>query len=282
MKENFKVALKKIGLYHPLQSSYRNFLSFLTRLKYRVAYRKYEGSGFVCNFCGAVYQQFVPEYPSADIAQAINDNKVIAGFGENVYCPNCLSKNRERLVKEIIDLYIGSSNKDILHFSPEKHLYKHLKTRARITTIDIEPGFYKTIDPSILQGDATRLQFADNSFDILIANHILEHIPDDITAMKEMLRVLRNGGVAVLQAPWSQTLPTTIEDRLIADPEKQARLYGQKDHVRIYTLKDYVSRLTAVGFTVKVIDSTELTAFSLHAIQEGEPVVLGYKSSIAQ
>ena len=231
----------------------------------------------MCNFCGAVYQQFVPEYPGADIEQAINGNKVIAGFGENVYCPNCLSKNRERLVKDVIDHYINCSNKDVLHFSPEKHLYKYLKTRARVTTIDIEPGFYKTIDPSILQGDATRLKFADNSFDILIANHILEHIPDDMTAMKEMFRVLRIGGVAVLQAPWSQTLPATIEDRSIAEPEKQARIFGQKDHVRIYTLKDYVNRLANAGFTIKVVSADELTAFSLHAIQKDEPAVLGYK-----
>lgn len=282
MKENFKVLLKKIGLYHPLQSFYRNVLSSLTRFKYRAAYRKYRGSGFECNYCGAIYQQFVPEYPGADIEHAINDGKVIAGFGENVYCPNCLSKNRERLVKDVMDHYIGGSNKDILHFSPERHLYKYLKNRSRVTTIDIEPGFYKTIDSSILQGDATRLGFADNSFDVIIANHILEHIPDDATAMKEMFRVLRNDGVAVLQAPWSRTLPTTIEDRSIADPEKQARLYGQKDHVRIYTLKDYVNRLTAAGFTVKVIDPQELAVFSLHAIQEGEPVVLGYKVSASE
>lgn len=278
MKENLKAILKMTGLYHPLQSSYRNFLLFLTRFKFRVTYGKYRGSGFVCNYCGAVYRQFAPEYPGVDIEQAINSNKVIAGFGENVYCPNCLSKNRERLVKVVMDHYIDCANKDILHFSPERHLYKCLKKRARVTTIDIEPGFYKTIDASILQGDATGLQFADNSFDILIANHILEHIPEDVKAMREMFRVLRNGGVAVLQAPWSQTLSATIEDRSIADPEKQARLYGQKDHVRIYTLQDYVSRLTSAGFTVKVIQANELTVFSCYAIQEGEPVVLGYKS----
>jgi predicted SAM-dependent methyltransferase len=202
---------------------------------------------------------------------------VIAGYGENVFCPNCLSKNRERLLKDVIDHFLDIRNKKILHFSPEKHLYRYLKNHANVLTIDIEPGFYKTIDPSIVYGDATSLQFEDQSFDIVLANHILEHIPEDMKAMKEIFRVLRNDGVAILQVPWSETLPATIEDPYIADPEKQARLYGQKDHVRIYNLTDYVARLCAAGFNTKVIPSESLQKFKIHAIQEKESVVLGYK-----
>jgi len=277
MKERLKRFLKSIGIYHPLQSSYRNSLSFLRNLTYRITYNKYKGSGFVCNFCGAAYQKFVPEYPSLDIQHAINSNNVIAGYGENVFCPNCLSKNRERLLKDVIDHFLEIRNKKVLHFSPEKHLYRYLKTQANIVTIDISPGFYKTIDPAILYGDATSLQFEDQSFDIVLANHILEHIPEDLKAMKEILRVLRNDGVAILQAPWSESLPATIEDPYIADPEKQARLYGQKDHVRIYSLNDYVARLRAAGFKTKVIPCESLEQFKIHAIQEREVVVLGYK-----
>jgi SAM-dependent methyltransferase len=277
MKENLKKLLKSIGIYHPLQSSYRNSLFFLQNLKYRITYKKYKGSGFVCNFCGAAYQKFVPEYPSLDIEQAINSNNVIAGYGENVFCPNCLSKNRERLLKDVMDHFLDLRNKKVLHFSPEKHLYQYLKTRANVTTIDILPGFYKTIDSSIVYGDATSLQFEDESFDLVIANHILEHIPEDLKAMKEMYRVLRNGGVAILQVPWSEILPATIEEPYIADPQRQARLYGQKDHVRIYSLNDYVARLSAAGFNTKVIPYESLEQFKIHAIQEKEHVVLGYK-----
>ena len=277
MNASIKQSLKKIGLYHPLQSAFRDSLSFLQRLRYKTSYRKYKGGGFECNFCGASYRRFVPEYPTADIEQAINSNKVIAGFGENVFFPNCLSKNRERLIKDVLDYYIDFAGKSILHFSPEKKLYQYVHSKARVTTIDLEPGFYKTIDPTIAQGDATQLHFPDEQFDIIIANHILEHIPDDEKAMKEIFRVLKRNGVAILQAPWSTNLPTTIEDRSIADPLQQAILFGQKDHVRIYTLPDYTSRLRRAGFTVNCIAPAELAQFQQHAIQEGEPVVLGYK-----
>lgn len=277
MRENIKSLLKKIGVYHPLQSSYRSSLSAFRRIKFQIGYRKYKGTGFVCNYCGAVYSRFVPEYPDKDIREAIEGNAVIAGFGENVFCPNCLSKNRERLVKHVMESYIDFTGKKILHFSPEKNLHKHLSAHAHVTTIDLEPGFYKAIDSTIIQGDATRLQFADNSFDVVVANHILEHIPDDVKAMSEILRVLKKDGVAVLQVPLSTTLQTTIEDVTINDPKKQAALYGQKDHVRIYTLEDYTHRLRTAGFIVRVITPEELAKFRIHAIQENEPVVLGYK-----
>jgi SAM-dependent methyltransferase len=277
MKESFKTLLKKAGWYHPLQSSYRNFLSWSSRLKYRFTYRKYKGSGFVCNFCGASYRKFVPEYPSADIKEAIISNKVIAGYGENVFCPNCMSKNRERLVKAVMGHYLDIRGKKILHFSPEKNLYRYLKTQCEVITVDISPGFYKTTDPAITYADATGLHFEDKSFGIVVANHILEHIPDDLKAMSEIYRVLKNGGVAILQAPWSEALPATIEEPFITDPQKQAKLYGQKDHVRIYTLNDYIKRLHSVGFDIKLIPCDSLKQFRIHAIQEREPAVLAYK-----
>jgi len=278
MKEQIKTFLKRLGLYHLLQSNYRATLELLTRSKNKLAYNKYKGSGFTCNYCGAVYQRFVPHYPAADIAESINSNKVIAGYGENVFCPNCMSKSRERLIKVAIDNFLDVENKELLHFSPEKKVYNYLKNKARVTTADISPAFYKNIDPSIRFADATKLDFADNSFDIIIANHILEHIPDDMKAMKEMFRVLKDNGVAILQVPWSQSLTTTIEDPLIDDPVKQAKLYGQKDHVRIYTLDSYTTRLGKAGFKVKVIPYSALMQFSMHALQENEPLVLGYKT----
>ena len=278
MKEQIKTFLKKLGLYHPLQSNYRATLDLIRRVKNKLTYNKYKGSGFTCNYCGAVYQRFVPHYPAADIAEAINSNKVIAGYGENVFCPNCMSKSRERLIKVAIDNFLDVENKELLHFSPEKKVFKYLKNKARVTTADISPAFYKNIDPSIRFADATKLEFDDNSFDVVIANHILEHIPDDLKAMKEIYRVLKDNGVAILQVPWSQTLATTIEDPLINDPVMQARLYGQKDHVRIYTLDNYTTRLGKAGFKVKVIPYSALMQFSMHALQENEPLVLGYKS----
>ena len=169
MKEQIKTILKKLGLYYIFQSNYRALLASFIRVKNKLSYSKYKGSGFTCNFCGAVYQHFVPDYPTTEIAEAINSNKVVAGYGENVFCPNCMSKNRERLVKVALDNFLEIENKKILHFSPEKKVFNYIKNKARVTTVDISPAFYKNIDASIKFADATKLDFDDKSFDIIMA-----------------------------------------------------------------------------------------------------------------
>ena len=277
MHPRLKSLLQAVNLYHPLQTAYRSSLSFLVRQYYRLTYAKYRGKGFVCNFCNAAYEKFIPEYPASDIENAIYSNNVIAGFGENVFCPHCASKNRERLTLDVTRTYIDVGNKKILHFSPERHLSRYLRKTAKVTSVDIDPGFYRHIDKAITYADATRLPFVENTFDVAIANHILEHIPDDQKAMKEIYRVLKTGGVAILQVPYSETIPHTIEEPSIADPVRQAARFGQRDHVRIYALNDYTARLGQAGFRVQLLTPDMLTPFRIHAIQEQETVILGYK-----
>jgi SAM-dependent methyltransferase len=291
MKENLKSILKKLRLYHPLQSAYRSGLSFIHNQYRKLTYSKYKVKlspasvpsnfppSFQCNFCNAAYTKFVPEYPTPDIAPAINNDNVIAGYGPNVYCPNCLSKNRERLIKAVLQTYLSIDGKKILHFSPEKHLFHFISKTAHVTTVDITPGFYRNIDDTIQYADATNLPFTNDSFDILIANHILEHIPEDVKAMKEMFRVLNAKGLAILQVPYSETLSVTLEDPYINDPARQAALYGQKDHVRIYSKTGYVQRLQQAGFYVTVLTPDILAPFRIYAIQENESVFLCSKQS---
>ena len=276
MKELAKRFLSMLGIYHPLQSGYRAMIDFFRKQHYRIRYRKWKGRGYRCNFCGSQYEKFVPEYPSANTRKPIVDHHVIAGYAEHALCPGCLSKNRERLVKAVFENLVPISGQ-ILHFSPEKNLFRFLQTKGTVTSADLMPGFYRNIDQAIQFADATQLPYAHERFDWVIANHILEHIPDDRKAMSEMFRVLRKGGTALLQVPYSETLPNSIEEPDINDPDRQERLFGQRDHVRIYALQDYLSRLASVGFQVRVISADELSQFRELAIQENESVILGYK-----
>jgi len=98
----------------------------------------------------------------------------------------------------------------------------------------------------------------------------MEHIPDDKKAMKEIFRVLKHGGFAVLQVPYSMILDNTIEDPAIDNPQLQSALYGQRDHVRIYQLRDYVARLESAGFIVKQFHHEQLKHLDQYAIQQGE------------
>jgi predicted SAM-dependent methyltransferase len=161
-------------------------------------------------------------------------------------------------------------NKHILHFSPERVLHRYLIKHAKVETADLFPGFYRDIDKNMRKADITQLHFPDNNFDIVIANHVLEHVSDDGEAMRELYRVLKNQGIAILQVPFSLVIDKTIEQPGINDPHQQSALFGQQDHVRIYQLQDYMKRLKQAGFTVEYIPEASLLEFSRYAIQPGE------------
>ena len=270
MKETGKSLLKAIGIYHPLQSFYRGSIRYFTKLRYRAQYKKYKGSGYLCNYCDSSYSMFAPWHPDPANRTAIEQNHVIAGYGQNIICPFCLSTARERLLKAILETWFDINNKKILHLSPEAHVYEFIKKRADVIAADYMPGFYKSVTQSVQFADATRLGFNDNVFDLVIANHIMEHIPDDRSAKYEIQRVLKPGGAAILQVPFSTHIPSTLEDRNINAPEKQSALFGQKDHVRIYQLGDYLQRLREAGFIVDYIPYESLRSFYQYAIQPGE------------
>ena len=270
MNIQFKNILHALGIYHPLQSHYRNLVFYVKRFFYRISFSSYKGHGFTCNVCQQQYFRFVDDWPASENKNALSINHVIAGYGNNIICPNCLSNARERLVIAMLQHHVNIDNKKILHLSPEKNVYQYLKSRSQVVTTDLVPGFYKNIDKHIKQEDAMAFSFADQSFDVVIANHVLEHISDDLKAMSEIFRVLKKGGVAVLQIPYSETISATIEEPLIDNPAKQSALFGQKDHIRIYQLNDYISRLGQSGFIVSKISYKELSAFHQHAIQLDE------------
>jgi ubiquinone/menaquinone biosynthesis C-methylase UbiE len=90
--------------------------------------------------------------------------------------------------------------------------------------------------------DITNIRFPDNSFDVIICNHVLEHVIDDGKAMSELYRILNPGGWAILQVPISLTLKNTHEDFSITTITGREQAFGQEDHVRIYA-EDYQARL---------------------------------------
>lgn len=97
--------------------------------------------------------------------------------------------------------------------------------------------------------DITGIPYPEDTFDLILCNHVLEHIPDDLQAMKELFRVLKPDGLAVIQVPLSPVLTSTYEDPEVTREEDRERTFGQKDHVRIYGM-DYPDRLSNAGFRV--------------------------------
>jgi ubiquinone/menaquinone biosynthesis C-methylase UbiE len=140
------------------------------------------------------------------------------------------------------------------------------RENIKYTTADIESPI------ADVKLDVQHMPFEDNTFDWVLCNHVLEHVPDDRKAMREILRVLKPSGTAIMQVPLRADWDQTLEDPSITDKEERIRLFGQYDHLRMYG-QDYPKRLEEEGFTVEEFDiSKELTSqeFQRYALPKGE------------
>lgn len=172
----------------------------------------------------------------------------------NVWCPRCKSLPRQRLI--YLDLKNNtsffSSNLKVLHFAPELCLSRVIRKHDNIqyVTADLMTSFipYLCEKPDIVMS-VTDIDFKDSTFDIVLCNHVLEHVRDDGLAMREILRVLCKGGYAIMQVPINYESEVTLEDPSLS-PQDRAIQYGFEDHVRFYGL-DYKVRLQASGFIVE-------------------------------
>lgn len=191
------------------------------------------GDRVQCPVCGSRFSQFMWDW-----------NRPAA------ICWRCGSQERHRALW--IWLNGGRSPfpfaRDLLHFSPEHCLEGRLRELVGpgYRSSELEPG------RADLALDLTALDLPDESFDAVIASHVLEHVADDAAAMRELWRVLRPGGVAVVMVPIDPGREETFEDPTITSPEARTAAFWQADHVRLYA-PDVEDRLRAAGFEVTVV-----------------------------
>jgi SAM-dependent methyltransferase len=202
-----------------LRASARRAVTSTRKLRHR-------GAGRVCNCCGQEFGGFLTVgYPARPDTQ----------------CPNCGSRERHRLLGLALAQRPGIAAGRVLHFAPEPAVTRLLKAGAHeYVTTDIS-------QTSDVKADITDLPFPDDRWDLMICSHVLEHVRDDASAMRELRRVLAPGGYAIVGVPRNVGVPTD-EDPTITDPKELLRRFGQDDHVRIYG-DDLESRLMAAGFT---------------------------------
>jgi len=130
-----------------------------------------------------------------------------------------------------------------------------------------------------VKADICNLPFKENEFDVILCNHVLEHIPDDTMAMQELFRVLKPKGMAILQIPQDLSLETTFEDHTITDKKERAIIFGQYDHVRVYG-RDYFNKLRDIGFTVEEVDYTATLSnkdITKYCLAKGEIIPVCFK-----
>lgn len=215
----------------------------------------YENIPFVCPFCGLQSCKL----DSAGIDNATNrDYKIIGAGLRYAKCPICKSIDRTRLVYTYLKYeknIFAHPQTRVIHIAPEMVLADKF-FEANFTNYSCgdfyAEGQHANYPNFVKQMDIQNLPFKDGSFNVVICNHVLEHVQDDRKSMQEIFRVLCKGGWSILQVPISPILEKTIENPSITDGQMLEKLFGQKDHVRLYGM-DYVSRLESCGFNVECI-----------------------------
>src|SRR5262245_32026727 len=220
-------ALKGASLTEMFRSLARTILSREARIRLRKLY--YYGNEFKCTVCGSSVRTLIDSGSDLPILRQL---EVIGGFRSKDSCPVCLMAGRTRLVAQYLEHeLLGSSSKlqNILHIAPELWLSGIIRRLENIDYVaaDLNPEHYEdTVKP--VRADITDLPWAANSFDLVICNHVLEHVPDDRRAMSELYRVTRPKGLAILQVPMAKNLSATIEDPLAQCPIERERRFGQR------------------------------------------------------
>lgn len=213
----------------------RKYLQLFSGVGLKVVGWFYAGNRVECPICRHHYRIFLPY-------GRINPRP-------NALCPSCLSLERHRLIwvylREKTDFFQRKLN--VLHVAPEHCFMKPFEKQHGdgYITADIESPLAK------VKMDIHKMPFEDGRFDAVLCNHVLEHVADDIQAMKEIRRVLKPGGWAIMQIPFFSPVPdVTFEDNSITDKRERERIFGQDDHVRKYG-RDYTKRIERVGLEAK-------------------------------
>jgi SAM-dependent methyltransferase len=233
----------------------RNFM-YKHEMKFRgLYYLFYRGERFYCNICNHSLRKFIPVHEGDKL------------------CPRCGSLSRNRRLFEVLQLEYLKNGITALDFSPSRNLYRVLKEKENIKYISTDFSGEFLSDRHF---DITYIDLPDQSIDLIICYHILEHIDNDSKAMTELHRVLKTDGTCLIQTPFKEG--DIYEDPTIQTDEERFKHFGQKDHVRIYSPQGLKKRLSKSGFQAEVREFIE-PADNKYGFKEKEYILVAKKSS---
>lgn len=232
-----------------------------------------------CALCGHHFYRFSKFRGGVEaLSPYLREVEWISSDFDNFWCPYCRSHDRERhlvLYLDALNLWQELKGAAILHIAPEKQLGRRLELcqPSRYVRGDLVPT-----REGVEKLDVTAINYPDESFDLVICNHVLEHVPDDRRALKELLRVLKPGGRAILQTPYAALLEESVEDPegRKSSSERLAE-FGQEDHIRLYG-RDLFTRIREAGFELEVRQHQEVLQevdAARYGVNQREPLVMG-------
>ena len=257
IKSKLKQAAKNNAVLWIMLEFYRKVRSLICKIKYGIPdMLRYKEKNCYCLVCGHKVGRFIPSVPNVP-TDIFLKHHIIGGWLNGNICPYCQSRSRYRWQIYVLKNYSGILDKpcNVLHFAAEEYNSKLIRTNknCRYITADIEPRL------GDVTCDITDLNmFNDNTFDYIIANHVLEHVENESKAISELKRVLKHDGTIILSFPICTDM-LTYEDPSITTEAGRWAAFGQGDHVRLYG-KDFREHLENYGLNVKIYSpENELT-----------------------
>ena len=209
-----------------------------------------------CYICGEKFEKFYKFHINLERDSIIRYFRPVGSDVENFGCYYCNCNDRDRHLFMFFDklsFWDKFRSAKVLHFAPEPPLSQRIMqlSPAEYIKCDISPrDDWRRID-------ITSIDFEDNYFDILICNHVIEHVTDYAAALKEISRVIKRNGIAILQTPYSELLNNHFEDCNIKTDDLRLIFYGQEDHVRIVSKRQFFDDLTQY-FTLNIVKNQDL------------------------
>ncbi|CAN7154475.1 methyltransferase domain-containing protein [Trinickia sp. LjRoot230] len=165
---------------------------------------------------------------------------------EHHLCPSCGCNDRERHLW----LYLAFSRtledapkKRILHIAPEAGIEPRIR---RLEPLEYVAGELSPRAPHHRTINVEKMPFPDGYFDVIICNHVLEHVEHPDQALAELSRCLAPNGHLIAQTPYSPVLRHTFELNKPVTAPFATRYFGQSDHVRLFGA-DIADRFRAAG-----------------------------------
>lgn len=217
-----------------------------------------------CYICGKSFFKYMPVYNDVWYRDQLEENGINFNFAEGTYnrkeyrCPYCGAIDRTRfLMLYIQKKYRAKKNMKLLYFAPVWSSVDFLRNKMKNIEVDTADLYEDMVDYRL---DIQNMEgIEDASYNLIICSHVLEHVENDRAALKEMYRVLKDGGEALILVPLDLKR-VWFDEEMGLTPHENWKRFGQGDHVRRYTHKEIVKRIKEAGFQCKMFTRNDVDA----------------------
>lgn len=233
------------------EKAYDNIKNILDKINLYIA--QYEREMGICNVCGQeVYYLPLPVYYEQQRLKYGGKKTIPETLNRQKYvCPECGAVDRDRMIIGYMQKSgILQTAEKVLQIAPAKMIDVYIQQQLESDKYDTADLFMEGVT---YQSDIQNMiEISDETYDLWICSHVLEHVADDRKALRELNRILKPDGCGILLVPLDLSREETDEEQGCSEAENWRR-FGQGDHVRAYAKKDFIARVKECGFDLECV-----------------------------